>query len=174
MAETWVVNASPLIALAGIGRLDLLTALGADLIIPDGVATEIGQGPPDDPALQWLRGHGRTCLGPAGNVDPRIAAWDLGLGESHVLTRCLGRDATRAVLDDRAARRCAQALGIPCLGTLAVIALAQKAGIVPAAGPLYAALQKAGFRVGREVLRAVLDMLDETTVSENLLENRPF
>ncbi len=161
MAETWVVNASPLIALGAIGRLDLLTALGVRLVIPDGVAHEIGQGPTDDPARVWLAGQGQAHLESVVLVDSGIAAWDLGLGESHVLTLCLHKKGVHAVLDDRAARRCALALGIPCLGTLTIVALAKKAGIIPLAGPLYGALRAAGFRIGNTILRAVLETLGE-------------
>jgi len=161
MAETWVVNASPLIALGAIGQLALLTAEDHALIVPAGVAQEIAQGPPDDAARLWLAGPGTGFIAPVAPLDLQIAAWDLGLGESHVLTRCLGQSSVRAVLDDRAARRCAKAMAIPCLGTLAVIALARKQGRIPAAAPLFDALDRRGFRVGREVRRAVLDQLGE-------------
>ena len=41
MKDAWVVNASPLIALAKIGRLDLLRAAEREVIIPEAVAKEI-------------------------------------------------------------------------------------------------------------------------------------
>ncbi len=39
-----VVNASPLIVLAKIGRLQLLDALGSEVIVPEAVAAEILRG----------------------------------------------------------------------------------------------------------------------------------
>jgi predicted nucleic acid-binding protein len=44
------VNASPLISLATIGRLDLLLAADHDVLIPAAVADEILAGPAADPA----------------------------------------------------------------------------------------------------------------------------
>jgi hypothetical protein len=49
VGETWVVNASPLITLAKIGRLDLLHFTDQDLLIPAAVAEEILAGPASDP-----------------------------------------------------------------------------------------------------------------------------
>lgn len=42
---TWIVNASPLILLGKIGRLDLLEALAPTFIVPTAVASEILDGP---------------------------------------------------------------------------------------------------------------------------------
>lgn len=40
MRETWIVNASPLISLAKVGRLDLLRAAEREVLIPAAVAEE--------------------------------------------------------------------------------------------------------------------------------------
>lgn len=104
MAEVWVVDASPIIALAHADALGLLEDLPAELVIPDAVADEILSGP-EDPAHRALAaGWGRTR--PA--VVPEIVAeWSLGRGESAVLALALELGAT-AVLADRNARRWAK------------------------------------------------------------------
>jgi predicted nucleic acid-binding protein len=38
VSERWVVNASPLIVLGTIGRLDLLASLPGDVVVPEIVA----------------------------------------------------------------------------------------------------------------------------------------
>ncbi|TMB88174.1 MAG: hypothetical protein E6J45_11680 [Chloroflexi bacterium] len=59
MAETWVVNASPLIVLAKAGRLGLTGDLCSAILLPDAVAHELLAGPADDPArLAVLAGWG--------------------------------------------------------------------------------------------------------------------
>jgi predicted nucleic acid-binding protein len=50
VAEQWVINASPLIVLAKVGQIHLLTALATEVVVPDMVAAEINEGPADDPA----------------------------------------------------------------------------------------------------------------------------
>ena len=66
-----------------------------------------------------------------------------------------------AILDDRAARNCAVALGIPVRGTLGVVLLAKVEGIVPLAAPLLAELQNAGLRIDAAVLEAALRLAGE-------------
>jgi hypothetical protein len=75
MAEKyWVVNASPLIALAKIGQLELLLAPSRTLLIPEAVAEEIRIGPPQDPARAALTsGFGGTPI-PV-DVSPEVIAW---------------------------------------------------------------------------------------------------
>jgi len=80
--STLIVNASPLILLGKIGRLELLTALAGALVVPHAVAVEIALGPDHDPARIWLTSHGRTWVAEAAPNDPRIMAWDLGAGET--------------------------------------------------------------------------------------------
>ena len=66
----------------------------------------------------------------------RVAGWDLGRGESQVITRALGRDNAAVVLDDRQARRCADSLDISLLGTIGVILIAKQRGWIDAARPV--------------------------------------
>jgi predicted nucleic acid-binding protein len=48
VGEYWVLNASPLIVLARIGRENLLPALADQIVIPQAVAAEIQAGPVQD------------------------------------------------------------------------------------------------------------------------------
>jgi len=57
-----VVNASPLILLAKIGRLGLLTTLAEELVIPASVALEVKNGPQSDLARQWLMEEGTQFI----------------------------------------------------------------------------------------------------------------
>ena len=53
----WVVNASPLILLAKLERLDLLAALAPAVMVPQAVAEEIAAGAADgklDSVLNWI------------------------------------------------------------------------------------------------------------------------
>lgn len=45
MSRVWVVNASPLILLGKIDRVDLLSQLSDELIVPDVVVREVGAKP---------------------------------------------------------------------------------------------------------------------------------
>ena len=54
VSETWVVNASPVIALAKADQLHLLHDLCKEVLVPEAVVAEILAGPPSDPARQAL------------------------------------------------------------------------------------------------------------------------
>jgi len=81
---------------------------------------------------------------PAERAPEAIAAWDLGPGESSVLTWALHRPGTAVIIDDLAARRCARALGIPLTGTLGVVLRAHRRGLVPDSRAVIERLRSAG------------------------------
>jgi predicted nucleic acid-binding protein len=76
--ERWIINASPLILLGKIGRLDILEQLNPAYAIPLAVAEELDAGPERDPAKLWLAqsGSSRKIL-QAIVIPPHLMAWDL-------------------------------------------------------------------------------------------------
>lgn len=161
MAERWVVYASPLILLAKVSLLDLLPKLANQLIIPHGVAQELRAKPSDAAAQRWLAGPGRDFIRSIRVVDAEVAAWDLGRGESEVLTWAKTHTGCCAILDDMAARNCAETLGVPVRGTFGVIILAKRHGLLPKAKPVFTALRQAGYYVAPSVLRHALHLAGE-------------
>lgn len=117
-----VSNASPLIVLAKADLLDVLSRQFEQVCVPHAVVAEILAGPSGDPmresvnTLPWLE---RVAVEPP--LTP-IAFWPLGRGETEVIEYARLHPHTIALLDDRAARRVAAALGVPVYGTLAVVA----------------------------------------------------
>ena len=84
--------------------------------------------------------------------------WDLGAGESAVLTFALRNRSFEAVLDDRAARNCAAALGVGTRGTLGILLLAKREGALAAVAPIIAALRDAGMYLDASLERSVLEL----------------
>lgn len=112
MTEHWIIDASPLILLGKSGQLEWLPRMG-QVLVPESVAAEIAAGSPDDPARLWLE----TPAGMAPIIsNPEIAdellAWDLGRGETAVISLAMAHPGHEALLDDAAARRCAADFGV--------------------------------------------------------------
>lgn len=147
MSARWVCNASPIIALARAGRLDLLTEAGSEFVVPAAVAGEIRAGPEGCPAVAWVSGAGARFVQGVESRDPAITAWDLGQGETEVLSWTRAHPGFEAILDDIVARKCAAAFRIPVRGTLGILVLAKRAGRLAAVAPLLSLLEQAGFRV---------------------------
>jgi len=152
--ERWIVDASPLIVLAKVNHQHLLTALADEVVVPQAVVDEINAGPLDDPARRYLASA--LCPIIMTVSDPLVHAWDLGAGETAVLSYALNHSGWRAVVDDGAARRCAQAFDIPLIGTLGVILRARKADLIPSASSVLKALRAHALRLDEAVIRTAL------------------
>lgn len=159
MKERWVVNASPIICLAKAGYIDILKGLADEILIPQGVAFEIQAGDQNDSARISIE-NGEFSIQSV-STHQGVQAWDLGKGETEVLSYALNNTGWTAIVDDLAARKCAASYGIPIKGTLAVIILAKKQGLIPSAAVVMHALKDAGLRVDNNVLKAVLKAVDE-------------
>ena len=161
MKIIWVVNASPLISLGRIGRLDLLEAPDRILNVPEAVATEVLAGPATDPARQALEaGFGGKPTTTA--VDLRVVEWGIGAGETAVVSQALLAGST-AVLDDGRARAAASVLGVKVIGTLGVVLNARLARRIESAANVLRALRDAGMRLDDATITSAL----RRTVGEN-------
>jgi len=134
--KTWIFNASPLILLGKIERLDLLPTLFPSFEISNAVAAEVTAGPAGDPAKLWIgQSAMQPHLIPNPSVPPEIVAWDIGAGETAVISAALSRPGSVCVLDDLTARNCAEVYRLPVIGTLGVLLKAKEAGLLPTLRP---------------------------------------
>lgn len=86
MAERPAVNVSPLIFLARAGLLDLLQLASPEVVVPAPVAEEISRRGRTDPAARALASLGWVIAVDAPEIPAVIQSWDLGPGESAVLS----------------------------------------------------------------------------------------
>lgn len=161
MGSRWIVNASPIIALAKIDRLQLLQELCDEVLVPRPVGAEILAGPPSDPARRILE-QGWGIPVSAESVPSQILEWGLGAGETAVLALAMERKPATAVLDDAAARTCAKVLKIEVIGTLGVVLRAKRKALIPSAAETIQSLCAAGLHVDQQVIRAALHGIGET------------
>ncbi len=161
MKDKWVVNASPFIALGKISKLELLTDLCEDLVVPNAVSEEIFAGASDDGASKWLKEKGYIYIRKKIEVNNKVIAWDLGNGESEVLGFCYEHRNFKAVLDDMAARKCAASFKINTLGTLSIILLAKKAGLITSVSDTIKLLIKTDFRLDKKLIETILSLAKE-------------
>ena len=161
MSGKWVVNASPIILLAKAGAIDLLSQLPQELVVPASVATELRRGPSADPARTWLEGLGRQFVRPDLAVATEIAAWDLGMGETAVLNWAYQQREFEALVDDRAARKCAQIFGLKVRGTLGVVLAGKVRGLIPNARPVCETLIRSGLHIDPHFVTEALRLVGE-------------
>lgn len=104
--ERIIVNSSPLIVLFKSQQAELLPQLFPEILVPEGVFAEVTMAGEDDAAARQLPNVAWIQTVKVTSVVPEVAAWDLGKGESQVLSFASTTADCAAVVDDRAARRC--------------------------------------------------------------------
>jgi predicted nucleic acid-binding protein len=151
-----VIDASPLILLSRIGRLDLLLTLKRRLVVPVPVLEEIHAKGDRDPTVREVERADYLEHVPAPAISEAIRRWDLGEGESSVLAWARERSGTLALLDDLEARRCAESMGILLLGTAGLVLLAKRRGAIVAALPVLRDLIAGGMYLSEPILVELL------------------
>jgi predicted nucleic acid-binding protein len=159
--EPPVVNASPLILLTRADHLDLLRAAGERVVVPRAVVREIHAYGPADPTAIALSGTDWIEAVDVETMPLDVARWDLGPGESEVLAWALAHRGCEAIIDDHDARRCAATLGVPVRGTLGLVLLAKRRGIVTSARSVIGRLRAAGMYLSDEVIAGALSLVGE-------------
>lgn len=158
-ARIVVADSGPLIALGRLDALSLLPALFSEIQVTVTVLAECAVRPEFVDAQRiglavqagWLTPCPDCVDGPSGRLDP---------GEASAIARALEIDAG-LLLDDRAAVVYARALGLKVLGTLGVLVLAKRRGLVERVAPLVLELQAGGHSLGATAVQAALQAAGE-------------
>ena len=146
-----VVNSSPLITLYKSQLIGLLPQIFSTISVPPAVWHEVTVYEADVaaqslPASAWAIQTGTV------SIHPSIAAWDLGAGETEVLSYALSTPECTALVDDAAARRCAVGLNIPTLGTAGMLVMAKRRKLIPSINEPIQALSDAGLWLSRDLI----------------------
>jgi predicted nucleic acid-binding protein len=155
-----VVDASPLIHLSRTRNIHLLTTLGPTILVPAPVYLEV-LAKTSDEAAQIVQDTPWLSRVPVPDVPAEIGRWDLGAGESAVLTWAQAHPGSVAILDDARARRLSQDLRIPVIGTLGIVVRAKRYGLIPSARPIVESLIAQGMYLSPLVLRDALAVVGE-------------
>ena len=160
MVDSAVINASPLIFLARGGHIDLLSRFYGKVLVPQQVAEELLVRGSSDPTVRAVQEREWLHVSDVGTIPPVVEAWGLGPGESAVLALALATG-DEAIIDDLAGRKCALSLGLPVRGTLGLVLLAKRRGIVDEARPVMEDLIRGGMYLSRRILDQALSRVGE-------------
>lgn len=158
---TLILDSGPLIALARIGQLALLQHLGSRLVIPPAVWQEVTVTSSDAPGakdvrqLTWLEVQAPDPR----PVEPLTILIDRG--EAEVITLAQTLPESVVVLDDARARRVAERLNIPRIGTVGLLRQAKRMGLIDRLRPQLEAVQAQGIYFRQALIDAVLKDVGE-------------
>ncbi len=155
-----VSDAGPLISLGRLDLLQVLPALFAQVQVPQQVMDEclVKPGQRDTHNIQAAVSAGWLHL--CGTVAPLLPL-GLELGETAAISRALEIGAG-LLADDQAARNMARANGLDVIGTLGVLVLAKRAGLVGAVAALIENLRSSGQRLSQVAIAEALTLARET------------
>ena len=124
-----IADSGPLIALAGVQCLDLLPQLYRRVAAPSAVIEEIRAGAPLSPRHNFV--HQVSWLEQLEAPAPLDAlAIVLGRGEAEAIALARQHPGALLLLDDRQARRAAEALGLAAIGSAGVLVRAKREGLI--------------------------------------------
>ncbi|GBD08459.1 hypothetical protein HRbin22_00699 [Candidatus Thermoflexus japonica] len=155
-----VSNASPLIALARIGRFTLLHDLFDYILVPVAVWQEVVAQGTDRPGSAeceaaadagWLE-----CQAIQDTWAATLLQAHLGPGESEVIVLARESSAEWLLMDDDLGRAYALRLGLPVKGTVGILVAASHAGLIQDLQEALDALRLEGFRISDHLYSRVL------------------
>lgn len=157
-----VVNSTPLLVLGNIGQLDILRRMYGNIVIPEAVYREVTE--KDDAASQaLLAAKDWIEVQTIRNLD-EYALYRARLHASEVETMILAQQELAAdivVLDDNAARKTAEFLGLNVTGTIGILVKAKQSGIIQQVKPLLNEMMQNGFFISERLLRMILEAAGE-------------
>jgi len=152
-------NTTPLIALAGIGQLDLLARLFGTIHLTESVVAECAAGGPiplpELRALPWTR----IVAADEPTLPGLLLSLDRGERDTLAMANRLG--AERVIIDERIGRNMAELLGLPVVGTLGVLLKASEMGLLPSFRQAVVQMQRNGIHYHPRLVQRLYIMAGE-------------
>jgi hypothetical protein len=156
-----VSNTTPILALMGIGALELLQQLYGEVSISQGVWEEIQQGKDksiyqDVSQLDWVQVQAVSNQEALAYLHAEL---DKGEAETLVLAREI--EARLVLIDEKAARRVADQLGLAYTGSLGILLRAKARKLIPEIKPLIDQMRANGIWISDTLYTHILQQANE-------------
>lgn len=152
-----VSDTAPISELAKVEYLDLLPQLFGKVVIPQGVFNElqIGQHPAAFIVqnLAWLE---VVTVDNQQLVEELQKSFHLHLGESEAIALAEEIGASQLLIDEKAARKVALARKLPIIGTMGILLLAKRRGLLDSVKDVLNEMQAKGTRISVSLYGQVL------------------
>ena len=158
--EIVIADSGPLIALAGIDCLHLLSSLYLQVVAPDAVIDEIMSGsnvPTGEDIFRqapWLERREAPTQEDALSIV-------LGRGEAEAIALARQHTDSLLLIDDRQARRAASAIGLRATGSSGVLVRAKAESLIEAVRPLLLTMRQNGYYLSDRVIHRACQMAGE-------------
>ena len=157
-----VSDTTPISELAKVDHLDLLPKLFGKVVIPQGVFDELQVG--EHPAAQLVQNLSWLEVVTVDNqqlVRELQQSFKLDLGESEAIALAEEISASQLLIDERAARKVAMARKLPLIGTVGILLLAKRRGLLDSVKDVLDEMKAQGMRISDRLYVQVLTLAQE-------------
>jgi predicted nucleic acid-binding protein len=134
-----------------IGEFDLLKKVFGKLHITETVQKEFNQ-----PIPNWIEIVELTT-----NLHQGLSSY-LDKGEATAISLASEHENSLLIIDEIKGRKAAKEMGISVTGSLGVLIVAKKKGLIQAVEPLIEKIQKTNFRISEELIEQVLKKVNDS------------
>ena len=157
MPRVIITDASCLILLDKIGRLQLLSEVYGSLVTTPEIAKEYGKTLPS-----WISTQSPNNV----NIQ-KMAEANLDTGESSALALAIENKDCLLIMDDLKGRKHAERLGLTYTGTLGVVIYAKILGIIPSVKTILEEIKLTNFRLSDQLEYTALKLAGEHKTTED-------
>ncbi|MBD2141128.1 DUF3368 domain-containing protein [Anabaena sp. FACHB-1250] len=157
-----VSDTTPISELAKVNHLNLLPKLFGKVVIPQGVFDELQVG--EHPAAKLVQNLSWLEVVTVDNqqlVRELQQSFKLDLGESEAIALAEEISASGLLIDERAARKVAMAQKLPLIGTVGILLLAKRRGLLDSVKDVLDEMQEQGMRISDRLYVQVLTLAQE-------------
>lgn len=157
-----VSDTTPISELAKVNHLNLLPKLFGKVVIPQGVFDELQVG--EHPAAKLVQNLSWLEVVTVDNqqlVRELQQSFKLDLRESEAIALAEEISASGLLIDERAARKVAMAQKLPLIGTVGILLLAKRRGLLDSVKDVLDEMQEQGMRISDRLYVQVLTLAQE-------------
>lgn len=151
-----VVNTSPWIALSICNQIPLLEKLYTDVCIPLHVKEEIMAGGRESFGVYELETCEWVRIEKVHDTEKIKLLYELEQGEAEVIILAREKGIQHVLIDEKVARLQAKVLGLNVIGTLGVLLMAKKKGLLNSIKPAIAKILENGIWIKDEIVVGIL------------------
>ncbi|GGA54772.1 DUF3368 domain-containing protein [Okeania sp. KiyG1] len=157
-----VSDTTPISELAKVKHLDLLPQIFGKVVIPQGVFNELQKG--THPVAKFVQNLSWLEVVTVNNqqlVEELQKSFNLHLGESEAIALAEEIGASQLLIDEKAARKVAMARKLPLIGTVGILLLAKRRGLLESVKDILNEMQVKGTRISVKLYEQVLTLAGE-------------
>ncbi len=155
-----ISDSSPLISLALIGKMDIPEKLYREIYVPPAVYEEVIRN--DKPFSEELKLFLNDKIKKVSNkMAVEILLSDIGAGEAETIVLALEQQPDIVLIDDLKARKFARIKGVKIIGTMGLLLMAKKEGLIKKIKPLISELVSKNIRISTKIAEITLQAAQE-------------